>query len=88
MPAGLAALWAACLGPNPQDRPTAAHAAVMSRQLIPGSGTSARATRAGWVPAPRTEPTAAELASSGLASSAPGSLSSWFRRAWFRVPVR
>jgi serine/threonine-protein kinase len=72
VPAGLAALWAACLGPNPQDRPSAAHAAVMSRQLLPGSGRSAGATRAGWVPAPRTEPTAAELASSGLASSGPG----------------
>ncbi len=73
VPAGLAALWAACLGPNPQDRPSAAHAAVMSRQLLPRSGATAGATRAGWVPAPRTEPTAAELASSGLGSRAPGS---------------
>jgi serine/threonine-protein kinase len=73
VPAGLAALWAACLGPNPQDRPSAAHAAVMSRQLLPGSGTPARATRAGWVPAPRTEPTPAELASSGPDSPVPGS---------------
>ncbi|HEY8043889.1 MAG TPA: protein kinase [Streptosporangiaceae bacterium] len=73
VPAGLAALWAACLGPNPQDRPSAAHAAVMSRQLLPGSGTSAGATRAGWVPAPRTEPTAAELAAAGPASQVPGS---------------
>jgi eukaryotic-like serine/threonine-protein kinase len=32
VPPGLAALWAACLGPNPAERPSAAHAAVMSRQ--------------------------------------------------------
>lgn len=31
---GLASLWAACLGASPWDRPSAAHAAVMSRQLI------------------------------------------------------
>jgi serine/threonine-protein kinase len=31
---GLASLWAACLGASPSDRPSAAHAAVMSRQLI------------------------------------------------------
>ena len=34
--AGLAALWAACLGPNPAERPGAAHAAVMSRQALTG----------------------------------------------------
>jgi hypothetical protein len=34
VPAGLASLWAACLGPNPAERPTAAHAAVMSRQVL------------------------------------------------------
>lgn len=81
VPAGLAALWAACLGPNPQDRPSAAHAAVLSRQLLPASGRSAGATRPGWVPAPRAEPTPAELASAGLdfpgspmpGSAAPGS---------------
>ncbi|HEX9536612.1 MAG TPA: serine/threonine-protein kinase [Streptosporangiaceae bacterium] len=33
VPASLAALWAACLGANPQDRPSAAHVAVMSRQI-------------------------------------------------------
>jgi serine/threonine protein kinase len=37
MPAGVAALWAACLGPSPVDRPTAAHAAVMSRQALAGT---------------------------------------------------
>jgi eukaryotic-like serine/threonine-protein kinase len=31
----LASLWAACLGASPRDRPSAAHAAVMSRQMIP-----------------------------------------------------
>jgi hypothetical protein len=36
VPASLAALWAACLGPNPADRPSAAHAAVMSRQALTG----------------------------------------------------
>ena len=35
VPPGLAALWAACLGPSPAERPTAAHAAVMSRQVLP-----------------------------------------------------
>jgi serine/threonine protein kinase len=38
VPAGLASLWAACLRPSPMDRPTAAHAAALSRQLISGSG--------------------------------------------------
>lgn len=33
LPASLGALWAACLGANPQDRPSAAHVAVMSRQI-------------------------------------------------------
>jgi len=37
VPASLAALWAACLGPNPAERPTAAHAAVMSRQALSAS---------------------------------------------------
>jgi serine/threonine-protein kinase len=36
VPPGLAALWAACLGPNPAERPSAAHAAVMSRQALGG----------------------------------------------------
>ena len=30
----LATLWAACLGANPQERPSAAHAAFMSRQIL------------------------------------------------------
>jgi serine/threonine-protein kinase len=30
----LASLWAACLGANPQERPSAAHAAFMSRQIL------------------------------------------------------
>ena len=34
VPPSLAALWAACLGPNPAERPSAAHAAVMSRQAL------------------------------------------------------
>ena len=36
VPPGLAALWAACLGPSPAERPGAAHAAVMSRQALSG----------------------------------------------------
>jgi hypothetical protein len=65
VPAGLASLWAACLGPNPMDRPTAAHAAVMSRQVLYGSAASPawyngradvsaaeRAARAAGVPGP------------------------------------
>jgi len=39
VPASLAALWAACLGPNPAERPSAAHAAVMSQQVLSGSRT-------------------------------------------------
>ena len=31
---GLAALWAACLGASPRDRPSAAHVAFMSRQAL------------------------------------------------------
>ena len=38
VPASLAALWAACLGPNPAERPSAAHAAVMSRQALFSGG--------------------------------------------------
>jgi serine/threonine-protein kinase len=34
LPAGLASMWAACLGPNPADRPAAAHAAALSWRLI------------------------------------------------------
>jgi serine/threonine-protein kinase len=30
----LASLWAACLGANPRERPSAAHAAFMSRQIL------------------------------------------------------
>jgi eukaryotic-like serine/threonine-protein kinase len=37
VPASLAALWAACLGPDPAERPSAAHAAVMSQQVLTGS---------------------------------------------------
>lgn len=44
--AGLASLWAACLGASPWDRPSAAHAAVMSRQLI-SSATQTPAQPAG-----------------------------------------
>jgi serine/threonine-protein kinase len=34
LPAGLASMWAACLGPNPADRPAAAHAAALSWRLL------------------------------------------------------
>lgn len=41
---GVASLWAACLAANPGVRPSAAHAAVMSRQIIvPGALTDAAA---------------------------------------------
>jgi hypothetical protein len=72
VPAGLAALWAACLRPNPGERPSAAHAAVMSRQMLPGRGGSAAAWT-GSVPAPRAEPTLTGLAASGPGSGEPGS---------------
>jgi hypothetical protein len=72
VPAGLAALWAACLRPNPGERPSAAHAAVMSRQMLPGRDGSAAAAWTGRVPAPRAEPTLTELAASGSGSGEPG----------------
>jgi eukaryotic-like serine/threonine-protein kinase len=72
VPAGLAALWAACLRPNPGERPSAAHAAVMSRQMLPGRDGSAAAAWTGRVPAPRAEPTLTELAASGPGSGEPG----------------
>jgi serine/threonine-protein kinase len=64
--AGLASLWAACLGANPSDRPSAAHAAVMSRQLI-STGTQ-----------PAADPAAAPgvpLPAAGAGSLSPSSLS-------------
>lgn len=72
VPAGLAALWAACLRPNPGERPSAAHAAVMSRQMLPGRDGSAVAASTGRVPAPRAEPTLTGLAASGPGSGEPG----------------
>jgi hypothetical protein len=68
VPAGLASLWAACLGPNPMDRPTAAHAAVMSRQVLYGSAASPA-----WYTG-RAEVSAAEQAaqSAGVPAPAPG----------------
>jgi Protein kinase domain len=72
VPAAHAALWAACLRPNPGERPSAAHAAVMSRQMLPGRSAFAAGAWAGWVPAPRAEPTLAELAASGRGSAEPG----------------
>jgi eukaryotic-like serine/threonine-protein kinase len=45
VPAGLAALWAACLSPSPQERPSAAHAESMSRQLLPRADASAGGRR-------------------------------------------
>jgi hypothetical protein len=56
VPPSLAALWAACLGPNPAERPSAAHAAVMSRQALAGgraapswaAATAPKARAADW----------------------------------------
>ncbi len=64
VPASLAALWAACLGPNPAERPTAAHAAVMSRQALSGgraapswsaaqAQSAPKARAADWTAAPK-----------------------------------
>jgi hypothetical protein len=72
VPAGLAALWAACLHPNPGERPSAAHAAVMSRQMLPGRDGAAVAAWTGRVPAPRAEPTLTEFAASGPGPGEPG----------------
>ena len=104
VPAALAALWAACLSPSPQERPSAAHAESLSRQLLPGGNASAGVTRAGWVPAPRAEPTLAELAAAGPAPRRPAPASpvpippgpvwqawswqAWSWQAWSRRPGR
>jgi eukaryotic-like serine/threonine-protein kinase len=57
LPASLGALWAACLGVNPQDRPSAAHVAVMSRQIPAGRGLEPAAVTAPVrSPAPPTVP--------------------------------
>jgi hypothetical protein len=50
VPARLGALWAACLGADPQDRPSAAHVAVMSRQ-VPADGAAVPADSGAAVPA-------------------------------------
>jgi len=39
---GLAALWAACLGASPRDRPSAAHVAFMSLQALAAQPAAAR----------------------------------------------
>ncbi len=52
VPASLAALWAACLGPNPAERPSAAHAAVMSRQALSGGQAAPSWAAAGDQPVP------------------------------------
>jgi len=61
VPPGLAALWAACLGPSPAERPTAAHAAAVSRQALgtrPGSAAplAPAQPRPAGPPAPRPAP--------------------------------
>jgi eukaryotic-like serine/threonine-protein kinase len=57
---GLAALWAACLGANPRERPSAAHVAFMSRQAVgaqPAAATQPAGTaRAGEEPGQRAQP--------------------------------
>jgi eukaryotic-like serine/threonine-protein kinase len=57
----LAALWAACLGANPRERPSAAHAAFMSRQIL-----------AAWPQAPAqpdVQPAAAAGSIAGVAAA-------------------
>ena len=58
VPPGLAALWAACLGPNPAERPGAAHAAVMSRQALTGGRAAPSWSAAQDQPAPAPAPKA------------------------------
>jgi len=60
VPPGLAALWAACLGPNPAERPSAAHAAVMSRQALAGRHTATSWSVAQDQPAPAPKARAAD----------------------------
>jgi len=57
---GLAALWAACLGANPRERPSAAHVAFMSRQAVGAQPAAASqpagVARAGEEPGQHAEP--------------------------------
>ena len=53
---GLAALWAACLGASPRERPSAAHVAFMSRQALAAQPAAARAEGAPGQPAGRGGP--------------------------------
>ncbi len=70
--AGLASLWAACLGASPWDRPSAAHAAVMSRQLI-SSATQTPAHPAGQTALPQPDaPEPGPLPSGAPQPGAPG----------------
>ena len=75
---GLAALWAACLGASPRDRPSAAHVAFMSRQALaaqPGSPRHAPRGSRGSTPTRQNRiwafPVRARPARTGLASVPP-----------------
>ncbi len=74
VPASLAALWAACLGANPQDRPSAAHVAVMSRQIPADHGLLAAVSEraAPRAPRPAARPAADQPAGRPGQASPPG----------------
>jgi eukaryotic-like serine/threonine-protein kinase len=75
VPPGLAALWAACLGPNPAERPSAAHAAVMSGQAL-GGRQAALSWSAAQAPKARAADWTEERGSEGRASEGRGKLGS------------
>jgi eukaryotic-like serine/threonine-protein kinase len=57
----LAALWAACLGASPRERPSAAHVAFMSRQAL-AARPAASWSEAPWIEAPWAEAEPAQRA--------------------------
>ncbi len=87
VPASLAALWAACLGPNPAERPTAAHAAVMSRQALSAAQAAPswsaahapKARAADWTEEGGSEERATERRGKLGGSSAPGGAKKYSR---------
>ncbi len=71
VPPSLAALWAACLGPSPAERPSAAHAAVMSRQVLSGRRAATSWSAAQAEPAPAAAPAEGPAAQAEPAPAAP-----------------
>jgi len=70
----LATLWAACLGANPQERPSAAHAAFMSRQILAAwpQGTPRREDQPEPAASTGASKTTTPIRPAAAAASAPG----------------